>query len=114
MESSFDKSDITRAGFHDIHGFKDFVSMVALCAPNHFLYQPWRAPDDQLTLEKAFASLEYGFRLIALRFGEESEIIKTCQQLAHDAYLQYTAGNLASGRELMNKLRRTVRRIPTE
>ena len=71
-------------GFSDLHGFKDFVSMVITCAPDLFLPYDWLEPDEQLNLDRAFDGLRYGLHLTTNENGESPKVVR-CRALVEEA-----------------------------
>jgi hypothetical protein len=101
---SFSDNDIVKSSFDDINGFKDFVRMYSMCAPNNFLLQEWRSNDDQWTLEKAFLALQYGISLVAKQYGEDSNIVHQLGLLARSSFDAYTLGNDDDGYQYARQL----------
>ena len=99
-------------GFKDLHGFKDFVGYVFLCAPDEFPYTDWRDPDDQMNLDRAFAGLRYGLDLAASEKGE-NEVVMRCRQLVDDALEYFHAGDHSAGRRALNEIRNLLKRLPS-
>jgi len=60
MALSSPEKDPAYFGFTDLHGFKDFVAEVIVCAPDMFIPMDWLKPDEQMNLERDFVGLRYG------------------------------------------------------
>ena len=73
-------------GFTDLHGFKDFVVYVFLCAPDNFPDDEWRRPDQKMNLERAFVGLRYGLELTAKEKGN-SLLVKKCETLVEESLI---------------------------
>lgn len=109
--ASLDNSP-ARGFFHDFHGFKDFVTIVIVCAPNQFLREDWRAPDDQMNLDRAFAGLHYGLDLTANEKGE-SPLLAQCRELIDTAYAEYVAGRVREGRIKLQGMEKLLKKLPS-
>ena len=102
-----------RGGFHDLHSFKDFVTMVVVCAPDQFMHEDWRAADDQLNLDRAFAGLRYGLDLTAKEKGE-SPLLAQCRELVEAAHADYIAGREREGRAKMQAMEKLLKKLPSQ
>ena len=109
--ASLDNSP-ARGFFHDLQSFKDFVTIVVVCAPDQFLHEDWRSNDDQMNLERAFASLRYGLDLTAKEKGE-SPLLTQCRELVEAAYTEYAAGRNREGRAKMQEMEKLLKKLPS-
>lgn len=100
-------------GFNDIHGFKDFVGFVILCAPDLFPGCDWHAPDEQMNLDRAFVGLRYGLDLAVKEKGE-SELVVKCRTLVDEAYSEYMAGHDMRGQRMLEEFDELLKRLPSE
>lgn len=50
----------------DLLGLYDFIAHVLLSAPDDFPVEDYRAPDDQLNLDRAFEELRNGLEFVAV------------------------------------------------
>jgi hypothetical protein len=81
-------------GFHDVHGFKDYVGYVILSAPDQF---DWNAdPGEEMDLDRAFVGLRYGFDVAAKEKGE-SRALEECRKLVEEALEDYRKGREREG-----------------
>jgi len=113
MASSSPETDpATYFGFHDLHGFKDFVVYVFSCAPNLFPEDDWRGPDGQMNLERAFIGLQYGLQLAAKEKGE-SDLLEKCRSLIDSAYIEYRAGHDHLGQAKLEEVEKLLKKLPT-
>ena len=102
----------TYFGFTDLHGFKDFVVYVLSCAPDLFPEDDWRAPDQQMNLERAFLGLRYGLQLMATEKGE-SHLLNECRQLVDEALTEYRAGRDHDGQKKLEQVENLLRKVPS-
>jgi hypothetical protein len=112
VSSSIDNSP-ARGFFHDLHSFKDFVAIVIICAPDQFMYEDWRAPDDQLNLDRAFAGLHYGLDLTAKEKGE-SDRLKKCRQFVQEAYTEYQAKRPREGQAKLEEMEKLLKKFRSQ
>lgn len=50
----------------DLLGLYDFIALVVVGAPSAFPIEDYRAPDDQLNLDRAFEELRNGLEFVAV------------------------------------------------
>jgi hypothetical protein len=100
-------------GFKDLHGFKDFVGYVFLCAPDEFPYKDWREAEEQMTLDRAFAGLRYGLDVTASEKGE-TEVVTMCRELVDEAYANFNTGQDSEGRRKLNEVRGLLKKVPSQ
>ncbi len=102
----------TYFGFTDLHGFKDFMGYVILCAPDEFPNDDWLKPEDSMNLDRAFVGLRYGLDVTESELGE-TEVISTCRLLVEDAYAEYQAGRDLNGQQKLEQMDEMLRRLPS-
>jgi hypothetical protein len=100
-------------GFTDLHGFKDFVSMVITCAPDLFMPYDWLGPDEQLNLVRAFEGLRYGLHLATHEKGA-SPLLARCADLVEEAFYQYESGQEDAGRRKLEEMETLLRKLPSQ
>jgi hypothetical protein len=100
-------------GFTDLHGFKDFVSMVITCAPDLFMPYDWLGPDEQLNLGRAFDGLRYGLHLTAREKGE-LPLLARCSALVEEAYGLYESGQDDPGRRRLEVMEKLLKTLPSQ
>jgi len=100
-------------GFTDLHGFKDFVSMVITCAPDLFLPYDWLGPDEQLNLGLAFDGLRYGLHLTTHEKGE-SQLLRQCSALVEEAFELYDSGREDDGRRKLEEMEKLLSKLPSQ
>ena len=111
MASSSPESDpATYFGFTDLHGFKDFVGFVILCAPDEFPSDDWLKPEECMNLDRAFVGLRYGLDVTASEVGE-TEVLSDCRQLVEDAYAEYQAGRDEAGQQRLEQMDKMLLRL---
>ena len=100
-------------GFTDLHGFKDFVGYVILCAPDLFPKQDWRDSDEQMNLDRAFVGLRYGLNLAEKEVGE-SYRLERCRELVEQAFAEYQAGRDMAGQVKLEEMDQLLRKFPSK
>jgi|SRR5678815_1737130 hypothetical protein len=113
MASSSPEDDAGYFGFTDLHGFKDFVAEVLVCAPDQFVPMDWLGPDEQMNLERAFAGLRYGLGLAAKENGESNTLVQ-CRTLVESAYADYRAGRDHDGQTKLEEVEELLKKLSTE
>lgn len=113
MASSSPEQDPAYFGFTDLHGFKDYVGYVILCAPDMFPADDWLKPEDQMNLERAFVGLRYGLDLTATDKGE-TEVVARCRKLVDESYAEYKAGREVEGQQKLEEVDRLLSKIPSQ
>jgi hypothetical protein len=96
VSSLFEKDPAAFFGFRNLNGFKDFLGYVQLCAPDLFPADDWRGPDEQMTLDRAFAGIRYGLGLVE-KLGCNMVVLSRCQVLVKESYADYRAGKNRAG-----------------
>jgi hypothetical protein len=113
MASSSPEADPAKYfGFKDLHGFKDFVGFVILCAPDEFPSDDWLQPEEQMNVERAFVGLRYGLDVTAKEKGE-SEVVATCRQLVKEAYAEYQSGRAVEGQQKLEEMDGLLSKLPS-
>jgi len=98
--------------FSDLHGFKDFVGFVKLCAPAAFPLREGVSSAEQWSLDLAFQGLRDGLDLYVPR-GRDGARFANCIALAEHAYGEYQAGRRRDGFAALADLQRIVKSIPS-
>lgn len=99
-------------GFKDLHGFKDFVGFIILCAPDDFPVDDWLEPADQMNLERAFVGLRYGLDL-TLTETSRDDVVASCRQLTEAAHAEYQAGRDLQGQRMLEEMDRLLSKLPS-
>ncbi len=107
-----DTDPATYYGFSDLHGFKDFVGYVVMCAPDMFPFDDWREPSQQMNLECAFTGLRYGLKLTAKEKGE-SPLVEKCRALVEEAYAKYQGGQDHAGQLTLEEVAAMLKTLPS-
>ena len=113
MASSPEKSPEKFFAFKDLHGFKDFVGSVILCAPDMFPVRDWRGPDEQMNLDRAFIGLRYGLKLTAQEKGD-SPLLAKCRELVEEAYALYQGGQDHPGQRKLEEMDKLLMTLPSQ
>jgi len=100
-------------GFHDLHSFKDYVTVVALCAPDQF--PPINVGPDKkpFTLDSAFLALREGLALAVAEKGDRP-VFRDCARLVEQAYEAYQSGNSEAGAIKIRQVRKLLGKVPTQ
>lgn len=113
MASSSPEADPAKYfGFKDLHGFKDFVGFVILCAPDEFPSDDWLQPEEHMNVERAFVGLRYGLGVTASEKGE-SETLASCRRLVEEAYAEYQAGRDLEGQRKLEEMDALLSKLPS-
>ena len=99
--------------FDDLHGFKDFVVFVQLCAPDNFPVYENKPIERQWTLDKAFHDLRIGLDMAVEEKGPKP-VFEQCRQLVEQAYQHYKAGEEDKGWYALEEVRKLLRKIRTQ
>lgn len=99
--------------FDDLHGFKDYVGFVAMCAPSDFPNREGRPFDSQWSLSLAFEGLRLGIDLAKREKGNKP-VFDECLQLIEQAYMQYQNGDDVAGFKTLDSVRKKIGKIRTE
>lgn len=103
-------NDPSRGFFYDLQSFKDYVVLVYSCAPDMFPAEDWRAPEDQMNLDRAFVGLRYGLNLAAKEKGDSSVIAK-CSEFVDEAYAEYLAGREFKGQRKLEEVEKLLKNL---
>jgi hypothetical protein len=107
---SYSLNDHPAYGFCDLNGLKDFVSMVISCAPDLFIPYDWLPPEQQLTLERAFAGIRFGLDLMK-RDGRDPAIVLLCHELVEEACALYQAGQDHAGQKKLEEMEKLLQTL---
>ena len=99
--------------FHDLHGFKDYVGFVKLCAPDSFPSPEVSGVNEQWTLDMAFEGLRFGLR-IAVEEKGPLPAFTTCEKLVEEAYTHYREGRMREGFFKLEEMQKLLKKIPTQ
>ena len=99
--------------FTDLHGFKDYVVFVKLCAPDEFPARDGYGPDEQWTLDLAFEGLREGLKMAIEEKGDKPVFAK-CRELVGKAYEHYREGKHNEGYFALEEVRKLLRKVPTQ
>jgi len=100
-------------GFHDLHGFKDFIGAMMLCLPDHFVQRDYLRPKQQMNFERAFEGLHYGVSMLEAQRGMPEKVAR-CRQLIEEARALYAQGDGKGGFAKMYEMDRIFRKIRTQ
>jgi len=84
----------------DLPGLYDFIALVVLDAPDDFPVLDYRAAEDQLNLERAFAELREGLGFVEKR-ETEPELHDRLHSVLNAALSAYQSGNRVAGAHLL-------------
>lgn len=104
---------MTTFPFDDLHGFKDFVVFVRMCAPDNFPDRDGALASEPWTLELAFQGLRKGIADAISEKGERDEFSES-SELIEEAYRCYDSGDKPGGFRALDDVRRILRRIKTK
>jgi hypothetical protein len=99
-------------GFTDVHGFKDFLVEVLTGAPDDFMECDWLSATEQMTLDRAFEGLEYGFQLVAWEFNSPA-LADSMRRLASKALALYREGDQLAGQHALEEVERLLKPLET-
>lgn len=99
--------------FHDLHGFKDYISMVYIGAPDRFREREGRGPEEQWTLDLAFEGLRHGLAITAEEKGE-LPVLVTCRTMVEEAYAHYCEGRIREGCLKLQEMAKLIRKLPSQ
>jgi hypothetical protein len=88
------------AWVQDLEEFREFISLVLLSAPNDFPVEDFLQPDEQLDLEKAFAELRDGLRLL-INARKNAAPADQLFELLSKSLVAYRAGNAREAAHLL-------------
>jgi hypothetical protein len=104
---------MTHFGFSDLHGFKDYVGWVKLCAPDSFPSPEVSGVNQQWTLDLAFEGLRSGLKMAVEEKGPKP-IFATCEKLVEEAYTHYREGRTREGFFKLQEAQKLLKKIPTQ
>jgi hypothetical protein len=107
-----DADPATYFGFKDLHGFKDFVGFVILCAPDEFPSDDWLNPAEQMNLERAIIGLRYGLDVTASEKGD-NDIVNKCRRLVEESSAEYQAGREVEGQKKLEEMAKLLNMLPS-
>lgn len=99
--------------FDDLHGFKDYVGFVKLCAPDMFPERYGYGIEDQWTLELAFEGLRQGIALAVTERGKK-EFFSDCEKLIDAAQSAYLSGDIPTGYSFLDTLYKKLKKVRTK
>lgn len=88
------------AWVRDIDSFYNFIGYVVLRAPNSFPVEDYLPPEEQMTLEKAFAELRRGLQMVDPEVANELKREKLSSML-EASLIAYRAGDEVKGAHLL-------------
>ncbi len=101
-----------RFPFSDLHSFKDYVGFVCLCAPELFPVREGLGPEDQWTLELAFAGLRLGLEMAEKEKGPKPVFIE-CAHFVDEAEKSYQAGDVRAGFTYLDNVKKLLAKVPS-
>lgn len=99
--------------FHDLHGFKDYVVFVRMCAPDRFPEREGMPDDEQWTLDLPFQGLRTGLQQAKETKGPRAELDEF-GVLVERAHAHYLGGQAKDGFVALEQANRVLKRIRTE
>ena len=99
--------------FDDLHGFKDYVVFVRMCAPDRFPHRDGRAPDEHWTLELALEGLQQGLALAVHEKGNRPQF-ERARQLFEKASSAYRLGDRPTGFRALDEAHKLLREVRTQ
>jgi hypothetical protein len=99
--------------FHDLHGFKDYISFVYIRAPDRFREREGYGPDEQWTLELAFEGLRHGLDITAKEKGE-LPVLEKCRAMVEEAYVHYREGRMREGSFMLQDMAKLIRKLRSQ
>jgi hypothetical protein len=101
--------------FTDLHGFKDYVVFVQICAPDQFPRREGLAEADQWSLDLAFEGLRQGLALVEReKDGQYQATASKCRELMEAAYAEYSAGQRKPAFLKLEDVRKMLNKIPSQ
>lgn len=89
----------------------NFIASVILCAPDRFIERDFLAPEDQLTLDRAFEELNSGMEFVRRNIKDEMMLVRLQQQLDY-SLAAYRAGDDVKGARPRNDFEAIVFKKP--
>lgn len=87
-------------GFGRFSEYRNMIGYVVLGAPDQFPVEDYLAPDEQMTLDKAFAQLRRGLPVAYDRIKDKDAIPKALE-LLEASYRAYESGDQRAGAFLL-------------
>lgn len=87
-------------GFGRFSEYRNMIGYVVLSAPDEFPVEDYLAPDEQMTLDKAFAQLRRGLPVAYDKIKDEDAIPKAVE-LLEASYQAYKDGDQRAGAFLL-------------
>jgi hypothetical protein len=94
-------------GFGRFSEYRDHLGYVVLCAPDEFPVRDYLAPNDQMTLEKAFGQLRRGLPVAYDRI-KDKDAIPRAAELLEASYEAYKKGDRRAGAFLLQDFEATL------
>ncbi|HEY7853079.1 MAG TPA: hypothetical protein VIB82_08890 [Caulobacteraceae bacterium] len=98
--------------FHDLHGFKDYVTFVQTYLPDRFHPRENYGPEDQWTLDLAFKGLRLGLRIAVEEKGDKP-VFAECSRLVDKAEAEYRDDRWRDGFATLEEVRKLLRKVRT-
>jgi hypothetical protein len=83
-----------------VESFRDFISVVVVHAPDEFPVEDYLRPDEQLNLEKAFAELRDGLKIL-INAGQNAAPAGELFELLSKSLVAYRFGKDVEGAHLL-------------
>ncbi|MGJ7541906.1 hypothetical protein [Variovorax sp. LT1R16] len=87
----------------NVAGFRDFLSLVIVHAPDDFPEEDYLAPGEQLNLVRAFGELYKGLELVSSSAGSNLIDVPALRDLLDRALVAYRAGEDVKGAHLLQE-----------
>ena len=98
--------------FDDLHGFKDYITFVQMCAPDNFP-KDFTISGENWTLDLSFEGLRFGLD-IAIEEKGPKPVFDQCRQLVEQAYHHYKVGEEDEGWYALEEVRKLLRKVRTQ
>lgn len=87
----------------DIDSLYDFIGYVVVHAPDRFPVEDYLAPEEQMTLQKAFDELRHGLSLIDPEIADKDKS-RRLSSLLEESLAAYRSGEMVKGAHLLQDL----------
>ena len=104
--------EMTEFGFNDLHGFKDYVTFVQMCAPSNFT-ERIAYPGQYWTLDLTFDGLRLGLDMAVEEKGSKP-VFEQCRKLVEQTYHHYKVGEEDEGWYALEEVRKLLRKFRTQ
>lgn len=104
---------VTTFPFDDLHGFKDYVVFVRMCAPDNFPQREGRPSNEQWTLELALEGLQQGLTLAVREKGNRPQF-ERARQLFENASSAYRMGDKLTGFKALDEAHKLIRQVRSQ